>query len=164
MGGKLILKKFKSQVVKELQTLALNLRRKLLLIQLTSLYLWGRSTRVRNAPEHYYGFHITAEGDTFISDSTLVSSDEPNSYEEAMAALRSAKWKEAMDSEIQLPCMTIKFGTWLTMYQVRKTVGCKWIFKKKTDMDGKVHTYKADWLQRVSLKLLELIMMRPSLQ
>nr|GEU36113.1 retrotransposon protein, putative, Ty1-copia subclass [Tanacetum cinerariifolium] len=24
-----------------------------------------------------------------------------------------------------------------------KTVGCKWIFKKKTDMDGKVHTYKA---------------------
>ena len=25
----------------------------------------------------------------------------------------------------------------------RKTVGCKWIFKKKTDMDGKVQTYKA---------------------
>ncbi|GJX62116.1 retrotransposon protein, putative, ty1-copia subclass [Tanacetum coccineum] len=24
-----------------------------------------------------------------------------------------------------------------------KTVGCKWIFKKKTDMYGKVHTYKA---------------------
>ncbi|GJS70543.1 retrotransposon protein, putative, ty1-copia subclass [Tanacetum coccineum] len=24
-----------------------------------------------------------------------------------------------------------------------KTVGCKWIFKKKTVMDGKVHTYKA---------------------
>ena len=25
----------------------------------------------------------------------------------------------------------------------RKTVECKWIFKKKTDMDGKVHTDKA---------------------
>ena len=25
----------------------------------------------------------------------------------------------------------------------RKMVGWKWIFKKKTDMDGKVHTYKA---------------------
>lgn len=24
-----------------------------------------------------------------------------------------------------------------------KTVGCKWIFKKKTDMDGKVHTFNA---------------------
>ena len=30
------------------------------------------STRVRNAPEHYYGFHITAEGDTLIGDSTLI--------------------------------------------------------------------------------------------
>ena len=27
----------------------------------------------------------------------------------------------------------------------RKTVGCKWIFKKKTDVDENVHTYKA-WL------------------
>ena len=25
----------------------------------------------------------------------------------------------------------------------QKTIGCKWIFKKKTDMDGKVHTFKA---------------------
>nr|GEY65501.1 hypothetical protein [Tanacetum cinerariifolium]GEZ56315.1 hypothetical protein [Tanacetum cinerariifolium] len=24
-----------------------------------------------------------------------------------------------------------------------KTLGCKWIFKKKTDMNGKIHTYKA---------------------
>ena len=24
-----------------------------------------------------------------------------------------------------------------------KTIGCKWVFKKKTDMDGNVHTYKA---------------------
>ena len=24
-----------------------------------------------------------------------------------------------------------------------KTIGSKWVFKKKTDMDGKVHTYKA---------------------
>ena len=24
-----------------------------------------------------------------------------------------------------------------------KLVGCKWVFKKKTDMDGNVHTFKA---------------------
>ena len=24
-----------------------------------------------------------------------------------------------------------------------KTIGCKWVFIKKIDMDGKVHTYKA---------------------
>ncbi|GKA01858.1 retrotransposon protein, putative, ty1-copia subclass [Tanacetum coccineum] len=30
-----------------------------------------------------------------------------------------------------------------TLRRYIKIVGCKWIFKKKTDMDGKVHTYKA---------------------
>ena len=39
-----------------------------------------RSTRVRNTPEFYYGYHITTEGDTFISDSTLRDLDEPNNY------------------------------------------------------------------------------------
>ena len=24
-----------------------------------------------------------------------------------------------------------------------KTIGCKWVFKEKTDMDGNVHTFKA---------------------
>ena len=58
-----------------------------------------RSARVRNTPE-FYGFHITIEGDTFISDSILVNLDEPNSYKEAMAGPKSTKWKETMDSEI----------------------------------------------------------------
>ena len=47
-----------------------------------------------------YAFHITSEGDTFISDSTLINLDEPNNYKEAMAGLVSAKWKEAKDNEI----------------------------------------------------------------
>ena len=59
-----------------------------------------RSDRVRVHPQ-FYGFHITTEGDTYISDGTLVNLDEPNSYKEAMAGPESAKWKEAMDSEIQ---------------------------------------------------------------
>ncbi|CAH1415477.1 unnamed protein product [Lactuca virosa] len=101
-----------------------------------------RSTRVRNTPEFYYGFHITTEGDTFISDSTLVNLDEPNSVKEAVAGPESAKWKEAMDIEIQ---SMYDNQVWNLVDNVpgRKTVGCKWIFKKKTDMDGKVHTYKA---------------------
>jgi len=101
-----------------------------------------RSTRVRNVPEHYYGFHITAEGETLISDETLVGLDEPNSYTEAMAGPEAAKWKEAMDSEIQ---SMYDNQVWNLVENVpgRKTVGCKWVFKKKTDMDGKVHTYKA---------------------
>ena len=35
-----------------------------------------RSTRVRNAPEHYYRFHITPEGDTLISDKKMIGMDE----------------------------------------------------------------------------------------
>jgi len=100
------------------------------------------STRVRNEPEHYYGFHITAEGETLISDNTLINLEEPNSYTEAMACPESAKWKEAMDSEIQ---SMYDNQVWNMVDNVpgRKTVGCKWIFKKKTNMDGNVHTYKA---------------------
>ncbi|KAK9135217.1 hypothetical protein Syun_014547 [Stephania yunnanensis] len=29
-----------------------------------------------------------------------------------------------------------------------KTIGCKWVYKKKTDMDGKVHTFKARLLAK----------------
>ena len=59
-----------------------------------------------------------------------------------MAGPESAKWKEAMDSEIQ---SMYDNQVWNLVENVpgRKTVGCKWVFKKKTDMDGKVHTYKA---------------------
>ena len=100
-----------------------------------------RSDRVRVHPQ-FYGFHITTEGDTYISDGTLVNLDEPNSYKEAMVRPKSAKWKEAMDSEIQ---SMYDNQVWNLVDNVpgRKTVGCKWIFKKKTDVDGNVHIYKA---------------------
>jgi len=100
-----------------------------------------RSARVSHPPE-FYGLHITAEGDTLISDRTLVNLDEPANYKEAMEGLEAAKWKEAMDSEIQ---SMYDNQVWNLVDQTpgRKTVGCKWIFKKKTDMDGNVHTFKA---------------------
>ncbi|KAJ9561425.1 hypothetical protein OSB04_006585 [Centaurea solstitialis] len=100
-----------------------------------------RSTRVTRPPE-FYGLHITAEGDTLISDSTLVNLDEPASYKEAMEGPEAAKWKEAMDSEIQ---SMHDNQVWILVDQIpnRKTIGRKWIFKKKTDMDGNVQTFKA---------------------
>ncbi|KAJ9544124.1 hypothetical protein OSB04_023831 [Centaurea solstitialis] len=93
-----------------------------------------RSTRVSHPPE-FYGLHITVEGDTLISDSTLVNLDEPASYKEAMEGPEAAKWKEAMDSEIQ---SMHDNQVWILVDQIpdRKTIGRKWIFKKKTDMDG----------------------------
>ena len=59
-----------------------------------------------------------------------------------MAGPESAKWKEDMDNEIQ---SMYENQVWNLVDNVPgcKTVGCKWIFKKKTDMDGNVQTYKA---------------------
>ncbi|KAI3790952.1 hypothetical protein L2E82_04411 [Cichorium intybus] len=100
-----------------------------------------RSSRVSMPPE-FYGFHITTDGDTFVSDRTLINLDEPANYREAVAGPESAKWKEAMDSEIK---SMYDNQVWNLVDNVpgRKPVGCKWIFKKKTNMDGKVHTFKA---------------------
>ena len=58
-----------------------------------------RSSRV-SVPPVLYGFHITSDGDTFISDSTLINLDEPKNYKEAMAGPESSKWKDTMDNEI----------------------------------------------------------------
>ena len=48
----------------------------------------------------------------------------------------------AMKSEIQ-SMYDNQVWTLIDPPKGTKTIGCKWVFKKKTDMDGKVHTYKA---------------------
>ena len=52
-------------------------------------------------PPTFYGFHITSDGDEFISDQTLVNLDETADYREAMTGSEAAKWKESMDSKIK---------------------------------------------------------------
>ncbi|GJU39483.1 retrotransposon protein, putative, ty1-copia subclass [Tanacetum coccineum] len=97
------------------------------------------SGRVNKPPQFYYGFHIEEDK---ISDSTLSELDEPANYKEAMASPKAAKWKEAMKSEIQ-SMYDNQVWNLVDTTPGLKMVGCKWIFKKKTDIDGKVHTYKA---------------------
>nr|GEX15804.1 putative retrotransposon protein [Tanacetum cinerariifolium] len=77
-----------------------------------------------------------------ISDSTLSKLDDPANYKEMMASPVAAKWKEAMKIDIQSMYDNQVWNLIDTITGL-KTMGCKWIFKKKTDMDGKVHTYKA---------------------
>ena len=95
-----------------------------------------RSDRIRHEPERY-GLLISDGNNEY-----MVDLDEPTTYQEAMAGPESAKWKEAMDSEIQ---SMYDNQVWDLVENTpgNKTVGCKWVIKKKTDMDGKVHTYKA---------------------
>ena len=70
----------------------------------------------------------------------LLDNNEPTSYGEAMVGPNADKWLEAMKSEIG------------SMYQNKVCGGLarwsashwdKWIFKKKTDVDGNVTVYEA---------------------
>ncbi|GJZ82659.1 putative RNA-directed DNA polymerase [Tanacetum coccineum] len=104
-----------------------------------SLPIRRTSSRDSKPPQFYYGFHNVEEN---ISDSTLSELDKPANYKEAMASSEAAKWKEAMKSKIQ-SMYDNQVWNLVDTTPGLKAVGCKWIFKKKTDMDRKVHMYKA---------------------
>ena len=92
-----------------------------------------RSTRVRSAPE-WYGNPIL--------EVMLLDHDEPTNYEEAMMSPDSAKWLEAMKSEIG-SMYENKVWTLVDLPDDRQAIENKWIFKKKTDADGNITVYKA---------------------
>ena len=92
-----------------------------------------RSTRVRSAPK-WYG--------NSILEFMLLDHDEPTNYEEAMMSPDSAKWLEAMKSEIG-SMYENKVWTLVDLPDDRQAIENKWILKKKTDADGNVTIYKA---------------------
>jgi len=70
-----------------------------------------------------------------MNDSIMIREDEPSENKNVIAGLEAAKWIEAIESEIQsmhdnqvqnLVDPTVGF----------KIIGCTYIFKNKTDMDG----------------------------
>nr|GEW87200.1 hypothetical protein [Tanacetum cinerariifolium] len=67
---------------------------------------------------------------------------EPANYKAALLDLESDKWLNAMNVEMQF-MRDNEVWELVDLPPNGKTVGHKWIFKKKTDMDGAVHTYKA---------------------
>ena len=68
--------------------------------------------------------------------------DEPTSYQEATSSPDSDRWLEAMKSEMQ-SMYDNQVWTFIDPPGGLKTIGCKWAIKKKTNMDGNVHTSKA---------------------
>ncbi len=92
-----------------------------------------RSTRVRSAPK-WYGNPIL--------EVMLLDHDEPMNYEEAMMSPDSAKWLEAMKSEMG-SMYENKVWTLVDLPDDWQAIENKWIFKKKTDADGNVTVYKA---------------------
>ncbi|KAL4386829.1 hypothetical protein GQ457_09G016700 [Hibiscus cannabinus] len=90
---------------------------------------------ISQAPERY-GFLVTIHGDVI-----LVDQDEPKTYQEVVASPDSEKWLEAMRSEMDSMSEN-QVWTLVEPPEGIKPIGCKWVFKKKTDMDGNVQTYK----------------------
>ncbi|GJX69917.1 retrovirus-related pol polyprotein from transposon TNT 1-94 [Tanacetum coccineum] len=93
-----------------------------------------RSERTHQAPERLC---LNVEVEESLGDL-----NEATSYKAAMLDSESDKWIDAMNAEIQ---SMIDNMVWVlvNLPPSCKTVGSKWLFKIKTDMDGNVHTYKA---------------------
>ena len=72
-------------------------------------------------------------------DINLIEDNELATYEEATQDIDSALWQEAMKSEMD-SMYTNQVWTLVDAPEGVKPIGCKWIFKKKTDMEGNVQT------------------------
>ncbi|GJU23661.1 retrotransposon protein, putative, ty1-copia subclass [Tanacetum coccineum] len=77
-----------------------------------------------------------------VEEHSLGDLNEPTSYKAAMLDLESNKWIDAMNAEIQ-SMMDNMVWVLVDLPPGCKTVGSKWLFKKKTNKDGIVHVYKA---------------------
>ena len=98
-----------------------------------------RTSRICTFPEGY-GFLISEQNDIL-----LIKDDEPTTYEEYMNSLKSDKWFIAMKSKMD---STYTNQVWTSVDPPKgiKAIGSKWIFKKKTNMEGNVITYKARFM------------------
>jgi hypothetical protein len=96
-----------------------------------------RSERYRVRPARYL--------DVLANESyevMLLESNEPSTYKTAIAGPDSEKWLEAMKSEIESMSENQVWNL-VDLPNGVKPIGCKWVFKIKTDMDGKPEVFKA---------------------
>nr|GEV43926.1 retrotransposon protein, putative, Ty1-copia subclass [Tanacetum cinerariifolium] len=102
---------------------------------LTKLILVRRSKRTTRAPNRLC---LNIE----VEDDEVGDLGEPANYKAAMLDPDKVIWQGAMDEEIN-SMKVIKVWIVVDLHPNAKVVRSKWLYKKKTDMDGKVHTYKA---------------------
>ncbi|RVW73229.1 Retrovirus-related Pol polyprotein from transposon TNT 1-94 [Vitis vinifera] len=81
----------------------------------------------------------TSFGPDFL---TYLLENDPQTFKEAMSSPKASYWKEAINSEIE---SILQNHTWelVDLPPGTKTLGCKWIFKKKMKADGSIDKYKA---------------------
>ncbi|GJT79657.1 retrotransposon protein, putative, ty1-copia subclass [Tanacetum coccineum] len=94
-----------------------------------------RSARTHQAPDRLC---LNVE----VEKHSLRDLNEPTNYKATLLDPKSDKWLGAMNAEMQ----SMKDNQVLRLVDLPpngKTIGSKWLFKKKANMDGNVHTYKA---------------------
>ena len=95
-----------------------------------------RSGRVVRQPTRY---GHEGEVELLVSDT---NQDDPMTYADAMDDSDKEKWLEAMNQEMESMYSNSVWELVDPPENVR-SIGCKWIFKKKRGVDGKVETFKA---------------------
>ena len=81
-------------------------------------------------PPIWYGFK------DLVSYALLTSSEDPSTFQEAIESFEKDKWMEAMVKEME---SLSKNKTWESMElpKGKKSIGCKWVFKKKKAVSEK---------------------------
>nr|GEX36401.1 hypothetical protein [Tanacetum cinerariifolium] len=100
-----------------------------------------RSTRTCLTPDRMCLYIDAKEHD-------LGDLDEPANYQAALLNPKSDKWLNAMNMDMQ-SMKDNEVWELVDLPPNAKTVGHKWLFKKKTDIDGAVHTYKARLMSKL---------------
>ena len=72
----------------------------------------------------------------------LPDDDDPYTYKEAMEDVDFRRWQKAMQSKIE-SMFNNKVWSLVDLPKGIKPIGCKWVYKRKRGMDGKVETFKA---------------------
>ena len=90
------------------------------------------SGRVVTEPKHFIGL-----GETPVDPET-----DPSNYNEAVQDKDATLWQSAMKTEME---SMYSNQVWLLVDPPVgvKSIGCKWIYKRKRGVDGKVKTFKA---------------------
>eukprot|EP00253_Pinus_taeda_P035252 PITA_35252 len=100
-----------------------------------------RSFRERTQPERYIPF-------AFCSNFALsITNDDPRTLKEAVDSGNGKLWKEAMVDQM---ASLHKNEAWdlVELPTRRKPIGTKWVFKKKTNVEGKVDKYKSRLVEK----------------
>ncbi|KAL0437831.1 UNVERIFIED_CONTAM: hypothetical protein Sradi_0491000 [Sesamum radiatum] len=107
-----------------------------------------KSARVSKQLERYGMLALTGQLDNNLK-----------MFEEAMYDIDLGRWLEAMRSEMDT--RSNKVWTLVDPPKGVRSVGCKWVYKRKLGADGEVSTFKARLVQKVTLKYPGWILRKP---